>query len=102
MRGEAQERRDRTALRALASKLGLELPALLPADAYLETIASEIRRRGWQLGDQHTARPAQHGTRSRYSAGCRCDPCRHANAIKRDLSAPGELPHFRLAWNRRP
>jgi hypothetical protein len=33
-----------------------------------------------QRSNRQPQRVAQHGTRSKYSAGCRCEPCRAANA----------------------
>ena len=39
---------------------------------------------------------AEHGTRARYSSGCRCDPCRGANAAyDRKLRARAGLPKER-------
>lgn len=44
-----------------------------------ESERRRIRRKRWKMN---------HGTRSRYSSGCRCDPCREANtAYARQRSA---------------
>lgn len=43
--------------------------------AYRRKAGQKPRPDGW--GD----RTQNHGTRSRYSSGCRCEPCREANRI---------------------
>jgi lambda repressor-like predicted transcriptional regulator len=41
----------------------------------------------------------QHGTRSRYSTGCRCQPCRKAAADSyQRWKAARDLPYRRLYW----
>jgi len=50
------------------------------ADNYAHRCPDEYQRR---LAEAYAAQTPQHGTRSRYRKGCRCDACRRAEATYR-------------------